>query len=262
MITNPCTPDFGRHVPDDLLELDHWVLWRYEERGGKPTKVPYQRSGRRASSTDPRTWSSFEDAFSAWSQRTDHFAGVGFVFTKEDPFVGIDLDRSLDDAGTVKEWAAGVVERFADTYSEISPSGRGLKIWARGSLPANLPGVRVGDGTIEMYSYSRFFTVTGNRFHGAPLEVEDHADDLLCMYERLACGRKHWVTQPEPGGRIPHGQQHNTLVSICGTLRARGICDEAIEACLQAVNARQCERPGSTTDIGRIVASSRKWGAR
>jgi putative DNA primase/helicase len=46
--------------PDDLSELDQWVLWRYEDRRGKPTKLPYQSGRRYASSTDPNTWASFE----------------------------------------------------------------------------------------------------------------------------------------------------------------------------------------------------------
>jgi hypothetical protein len=145
-----------------------------------------------------------------------------------------------------KPWAQGIVERFSDTFTEISPTGQGLKIWAKGDLPANVAGVRVGDGQIEMYDHARYFTVTGRVFNGAPLEVEHHAADLLLLHERLTktAHKSRWPLHPLEGGRIPYGQQHNTLVSIVGTLRARRVCDEAIEACLQIVNERQCERPG------------------
>jgi hypothetical protein len=84
---------------------------------------------------------------------------------------------------------------------------------------------------------------------------------VRALFDHLTSGkRSHWRLQPMPGGRIPYGQQHSTLVSIAGTLRARRVCDEAIEACLQVVNARQCERPGSQDNIARIVKSSRHWG--
>ena len=75
---------------------------------------------------------------------------------------------------------------------EISPSGQGLKIWARGSLPANLPGVKVGDGAIELYGHSRYFTVTGRAFSRcAPLQVEGHNADLLGLYGQLTtCKRR------------------------------------------------------------------------
>jgi primase-polymerase (primpol)-like protein len=165
-------------VPDDLSERDQWVLWRFERRNGRETKVPYQTPGRPASSTDPRTWSALETVISAWCRSDSRYDGLSFVFSPDDPYAGIDLDDSLDNAGNVKPWARGVVERFADTYTEVSPSGRGLKIWARGSLPANLPGVAVGDGQIEMYDRGRYFAVTGRAFRGAPFHVEERISDL------------------------------------------------------------------------------------
>ncbi|HEY7336255.1 MAG TPA: primase C-terminal domain-containing protein [Bryobacteraceae bacterium] len=254
-------------VPDDLTECDQWVLWRYERRNGTPTKVPYQAKcarteRKRASSTDPATWTTFEDALKIWLAEQNWYTGLGFVFSPGDPFCGIDLDDALDAQGNVKPWARGVVERFGDTYMEISPSGSGLKIWARGSAPGNLPGVSAGDGQIEIYDHARYFAVTGRAFRGAPQQIEDHAVDIRDLYARLTQSRKRdWKLQPLRGGRIPHGQQHNTLVSLAGTLRARRICDDAIEACLQSVNAHQCERPGSPEHISQIVRSSRGWGA-
>src|SRR5256885_11366384 len=60
------------------------------------------------------------------------------------------------------------------SYVEISPSYQGLKIWLRGSLPANLPSVQVGDGTIELYDHSRYFAVTGRVF----CRSEEHTSEL------------------------------------------------------------------------------------
>jgi hypothetical protein len=250
-------------VPDDLTELDQWVLWRFETINGRPRKVPYQASGRRADSTEPTTWTTFEEVLSTWRGK-QRYAGIGFVFSNSDPFCGVDLDDCLGIGQNLKPWARGIVERFGDSYQEISPSGEGLKIWVRGSLPANLPGVQVaGGGQVELYHHSRYFTVTGRVFRGAPMEIEDHEADLLHLYSRLttrSSGR--WPLQPFEGGRIPRGRQHNTLVSVCGTLRARGVCREAIEACLQIMNEKQCERPGPRANISRIVSSSQRWGAR
>jgi primase-polymerase (primpol)-like protein len=254
-------------LPDDLTELDRWGLWRLETVGPRrEAKVPYSISGKRASTVDPRAWGTFEDAAAAFvSSPKGKYSGLGFLFVEADGIAGIDLDDVLEESGELKEWGRGIVGRFADTYTEISPSGTGLKIWARGSLPANLPSVRVanGDGSIELYHAARYFTVTGRAFAGAPLQVEEHSADLLHMYEKLSAGaRKVWPLQPLTGGRIPHGQQHSTLVSIAGTLRARRVCDDAILACLLAVNAYQCERPGPPEAISRIVRSTRSWGSR
>jgi primase-polymerase (primpol)-like protein len=250
-------------VPDDLTERDQWVLWRFETLRGKQAKVPYETSGNRADSTEPATWTTFEEVLNTWRSKQQVYTGIGFVFSNADPFCGVDLDDCLDAEGDLRPWACGIVERFGDSYQEISPSGEGLKIWVRGSLPANLPGVKVvGGGQVELYDHSRYFTVTGQVFRGAPLEIEDHARDLLTLYERFAAGRKSWTLQPLVGGRIPYGQQHNTLVSIAGTLRARRLCEEAIRACLLAVNRYQCEKPGPSENIEQIVSSSRNWGAR
>src|SRR5450755_1713925 len=46
------------------------------------------------------------------------------------PILGIDLDKCLDADGRLKPCAQPIMERFADSYAEISPSGRGIKIWA------------------------------------------------------------------------------------------------------------------------------------
>src|SRR3954452_23448044 len=53
-----------RVVPADLRELRQWVVWRYEEKDGSPTKMPYEpvataAKRRRASTTDSSTWGSF-----------------------------------------------------------------------------------------------------------------------------------------------------------------------------------------------------------
>jgi primase-polymerase (primpol)-like protein len=84
----PCPPNLA--VPDDLAELDQWVLWRREIVSGRETKVPYSIRGRRASSTKPRDWSDFQSALGVWQQKPERFAGLGFVFSADDPFVGID----------------------------------------------------------------------------------------------------------------------------------------------------------------------------
>jgi hypothetical protein len=248
-------------LPDDLIELDQWVLWRRE----RDTKVPYQASGHPASSTDPLTWTTFETALATWRNRPKFYAGVGYVISDADPFVGVDLDDCLESETVPKPWARGIVARFYDTYTEISPSGRGLKLFVRARLPANVGKIIIREGKeavggVEMYGHARFFTVTGHAFNHSPLQIEEHAADILELY-KWARGSGRRVGYPvSANSRIPYGRQHLTLVSICGTLKRRGLCDEAIEACLQVVNAKQCERPGPPENIHCIVRSSRHWG--
>jgi len=204
-------------VPDDLAELDRWGQWRMV--AGR--KVPFRCDGRTADSTNRGHWGELEKALQAL--RTGRYDGLAFAFDKEDGLAGIDLDGCLDHRGDVKLWGRGIIGHFHDTYMEVSPSRHGIKIWTRGSLPANLPKVAVGDGGIELYDHARYFTFTGLAFRVAPLEVADHAADVRALYEHLTAGKRTWTLQPLAGGRIPYGAQHSTLVSIAGTLRARRI---------------------------------------
>jgi primase-polymerase (primpol)-like protein len=122
-------------VPSSLAELPRWGVWRME---GKD-KVPYQTNGRRSSSKEPQLWGESDDACAALA--SGGYTGLGFVFVKEDGLVGIDLDDSLE-AGNVKPQFRNMVERFSDTYMEISPSGNGLK------RSENLvPGIAPGEST-------------------------------------------------------------------------------------------------------------------
>src|SRR5439155_25689000 len=106
-------------IPAELRALS-WVLWRAESRGeGKPTKVPYcvADPGRRASSTDPETWATFDDAREASAALAD-VAGIGVVLTAAARISCIDLDHVLA-GGELDVRAETIVER-CDSWTEIS----------------------------------------------------------------------------------------------------------------------------------------------
>lgn len=134
------------NVPDELKTYDHWVVHLDKE--------PYDpKTSKRASTTDSRTWATFAEALEAYE--TGQWHGVGFVFSSGDPFVGIDLDDCRDDAGMLAEWAEKIVEAFPNAYKEISPSGRGIHIIARGKAPGHKR------GSLEIYCLARYFRITG-----------------------------------------------------------------------------------------------------
>lgn len=166
-------------IPAALRERDQWIVWRNEARdaGGKPTKVPYQARfpQRKASSTAPHTWSDVNLALRTAEKYG--FDGIGYVFSADDPFVGVDFDDILDADGNVADWAATWLERI-DSYAEISPSGRGVKAFVVGKLPGE--GVNAGD--IELYDQGRYFAVTGRRIDGAPAEPRDVNGAVEALY--------------------------------------------------------------------------------
>jgi hypothetical protein len=184
-------------IPPDLRALP-WVLWRAESRGeGKPTKVPYSVADprRKASSTDRETWATFEDAVDAWSCHELPRDGIGVVLTREAGIACIDLDHVIADDGQLDPRAATIVAR-ANSWTEISPSGTGLHIFMRGTLPEALRGDH-----LEIYSSARYIAVTGQRWPGTPDDVrpaQRYLDALHAKANERAQPRRTYT-----GPRIP-----------------------------------------------------------
>ena len=175
------------HIPAALRGRAQWVVWRYQTRGGKPTKVPADpRTGKHASFTNPATWARFDNAVAAW-RANDRYAGVGFVFSSDDPFAGIDLDGCIDGSGDLVDSAKEIVDSL-NSYTESSPSGRGVKVFIIGAKSAGL-GCRtnkvIGFEQIELYSNARFFTVTGRHVPSTPATVEERQTQLEALCGRL-----------------------------------------------------------------------------
>lgn len=97
------------------------------------------------------------------------FSGPGFVFEPGD-WIGIDLDGCRNpETSEIADWAKKVIVGVG-SYAEVSPSGRGVKIFAK----------RVGEWTWqkkfserggshqgwEVYTEGRYFAVTGLRLSG------------------------------------------------------------------------------------------------
>jgi primase-polymerase (primpol)-like protein len=152
-------PPIVENIPEQLTERPQWVCFRVEQRDGKETKVPYvPGTERRASTTDLMTWRSFSEALSAYESGEPPYAGLGFVFSSADPFVGLDLDDCRDpEIGEVAPWAMMIIDRVKEGYVEVSPSGTGVHVIVEGTVR----GVGMRKGKIEMYSRERFFTITG-----------------------------------------------------------------------------------------------------
>jgi putative DNA primase/helicase len=145
-------PVLVENIPEELKFRPQWVVWKAE--GEKPDKVPYSaKTGRKASSTNLLTWSTFQEAIEAYED--GDYSGVGFMFCSGDPYAGIDLDDCVDGNGEIAVWALEIV-RYFDSYTELSAMGHGLHVIVRGDVPNR----RKDD--VEVYSSKRFFTVTGH----------------------------------------------------------------------------------------------------
>lgn len=167
-------------IPAELKALPQWILWRKEERGGKPTKVPYQVNGEMAQANNRRTWSTFATAVKFYLE--GDYDGIGFVFSRQDNYIGIDIDKCVVD-GKVNSFANEIIDTL-DSYTEFSPSGTGLHIIIKGGLPQSVLGTgrKNTKHGLEIYSYGRYFSFTGNRENSN--DVYDRTDELAEVFEQ------------------------------------------------------------------------------
>ena len=165
-------------IPDELKTQANWVCYRMETRFGqpKPTKIPYNPvTGHKAKANEPATWTAYETCVAA-AERGE-YAGVGFEFAP--PYVGVDLDHCRDaETGEIEDWAQEIIAHL-NSYTEASPSGTGVHIIIRGSLP---PGRR-RQGPVEMYDAARFFTMTGDQVSGTPNNIEERSSEVAELHQ-------------------------------------------------------------------------------
>lgn len=139
-----------KNIPEELKQIPQWVCHR--------NKIPFNPvTGAAAKAGQPDTWSSYGDAVKA----SDNYDGIGFEFNNNG-IVGVDLNKVISEDGTLSAEAAEIVAML-NSYTEYSPSGKGLHIFVNGDIPVD--GRK--KGFIEMYKAKRYFTVTSN-VYGAP----------------------------------------------------------------------------------------------
>jgi hypothetical protein len=193
----------GRLVNPAVAELataPAWVCWRIVQRQGKFTKPPYTPAGSPASSTNPTTWSSFDECWRVAFVDGRHH-GIGRVLTGDNGLVGIDLDDACAPDGTLAPWANQIVQDIP-TYWERSPSGSGLHAWCQGTWPT----AGNKSGRIEVYASGRFFTVTGNHLDGTPDTIE-HVDlqaklAARCRIREMSEAAPITMPEPMPAGLV------------------------------------------------------------
>ena len=206
----------------ELKSLKQWVnyirIWNPTKHGGaggydKPPINPYTL--RDARTNDPETWATYSQAAANIGKTARHrdtknkdsrgnapivsaaIEGTGLILAQG--YCGVDLDGVIDENGNITPLAARIVE-VLDTYTEISPSGRGLhcllycgdllaegRNFGRQFLLDAANKITNEEGKryeIEVYFYvngGRYFTVTGNVYRDKPI-ARDKSDKLLELY--------------------------------------------------------------------------------
>lgn len=187
-------------IPQKLRERRQWVCWKYAVRGGRPTKVPVDAwTGNLARTDAPDTWGTLEIALRriATIGTRESLAGVGFVISEDDPFVGTDYDGCRDTkTGEVDPTVAAEIAALGG-YAEVSPSGSGVKVIVEATKPG--PRCRNAKLGVEVYDRRRFFTVTGDVLEGHG-EIGPSQDAVDAVYARAFPEPEEGpTTRPKPG---------------------------------------------------------------
>jgi putative DNA primase/helicase len=210
-------------IPAELKRVQQWIGWMgiigegqpVSLPGGqttkplkvqaKPHKLPINpRTGGLAASTRKTTWSSFTGATTA--SREWLLTGIGFVFSDEDPYAGVDIDNCRNpETGEIAEWAWTVIQTL-DSYTEVSPSGTGVHLILRATVPAGQGNqAKLNGGKVEIFSRARYFTFTGVRVDGTPTEIRDRQSELDSLHadlfaKRVATAVHHRNAVAQPNG--------------------------------------------------------------
>lgn len=170
-------------IPEEMKALKNWVLWKYEDRKNgkgeiKKTKVPYQVNGKKAESTTPDTWGSFENVIKILDRFPDKFNGIGFVFSEDSGIMGLDFDNVKNPE--TGEWDPEAIKEIKslNSYAEMSPSGTGAHV----ICIAKIPGPHRREGPREMYESGRYFTVTGDHIKGTAKAVNEVQGEVNALY--------------------------------------------------------------------------------
>lgn len=203
-------------VPEELLLRQQWLIWRFEApeaEGKKPRKMPYyafggKRVGKQGDEKDrARLVSHAQASHQAQDRKLDGrgFEGMGFAFLPGDGLIGIDLDNVIDaETGEVSPLAQQIISRCA-SYTEYSPSRRGVHIIGRGAIERTF---KSNDAGVEVFAGAQYFTWTGAQWAGAPDSVNEISAEAIAFLRQVVDDAKaqrgrRSSSAPQSTSRVP-----------------------------------------------------------
>lgn len=170
------------NIPALLREYARWFLWTLNGANRKVPRAVKSPHGRSINAHNPEYWCSFDALLNA----KDPLNGPGFELgsvLNGPTFAGVDIDDCRDPlTGRIEPWAKDIIASF-NSYTEVSPSGTGVKIFLTGALrDEDVSQRKVYQ--LEIYDRLRYFTVTGHHLAGTPTTVEPRAEQLRDLYTR------------------------------------------------------------------------------
>ncbi|MHC1787224.1 MAG: DUF3987 domain-containing protein [Christensenellales bacterium] len=193
-----------RKLPQELKEEGLFCLWRYEQRGDRCTKVPYDpRTGRMAQSNEPATFAKLETALASQAG----YEGLGLGIFGD--ICAIDIDHCVNEDGTFTQLGMHVMA-IMDSYTEYSPSGRGLHILFRApGFPYDKAAYYINNAKLGLEVYvagatSKYVTVTGNMLPDSDRSLRDCGERLQGVLDRYMRREPQQLAPPRNlDGRLP-----------------------------------------------------------
>lgn len=185
-------------IPQEIQSRGRFCLWRYEDKDGRKTKMPYsvtqpgQRvNGEKDSPAYKAHFGSFSEALSLAGQSEILCGfpvdGLGIDIGSGSTIAGIDIDHCLGQFKKPSPMAADIL-RIMQTYSEISPSGEGLRLFFTVPQGFRFDKLRyyIQYGGLEVYipgMTRRYLTITGNRI-SSETGIPDRSAELMTVLEK------------------------------------------------------------------------------
>jgi len=211
-------------------------------------KQPLTKHGFKDATTNP------EGVQALWASCPQASVGVA---TGASGLVVVDLDCKNGQPG-LDEWhkiVSASEEPLEATTLVETPSG-GIHVYYR----ANGHRVMGAAGRLAPGIDTRAeggYVIAG----GSPgyLYVDGHGPERLAplppgLGEKLAFAKRR-TSDEKPAGQIPEGRRDATLTSLAGTMRRRGLSEDAIYAALAAENKASCKPPLPDGQVRKIANS-------
>ncbi len=184
-----------------MAAYSQWIVWQIQTRDGDEVKVPIDPlSGFPTNSQNPASWMAYADAARAANEVPG--AGVGFVFTANDPFFFIDIDKALVNG----EWSQQAIwarQQFPDATYELSYSGTGFHLFGQyTSVPEHK--CKRSDLNFEFYTEGRFAAITFKDAQGKNYDWTAQLPTWCLQFPPDAPGEAiEWEGGPDPRWRGP-----------------------------------------------------------
>lgn len=183
MATNP---QF-ENIPAELRQPPLWLQYYLSPDPKKPDKKPRKHPCVKYATPEDRSANLRSLDYLLENRQLAKGGGYQRYVQPNEGFIFIDLDHARDEkTGDAKPWAAEIIESLS-TYTEVSASGTGFHLVARGTLPEDF---KLDPNPVEIYSGhipNKLMAMTGDVVDFR-LTIENRQSELEELLRRAQSG--------------------------------------------------------------------------